>query len=275
MRRIGGKIAGIGLAFLALTVPPSQAPGQSRSSIPPRDSGNPLSELISGYEFSPIHVRALQDDDFDNPGFKWVSRGEALWMMRDGASQESCASCHDEGKDAMRGRAAHYPKFDDRAGKVVTLAQRINICRSDKMEAEPWAHGSEDLLGMTAFLRLLSRGLPMAGNIEGAAEASFERGKTIYNGRMGQLGMSCAGCHNRYYGKSYRGQLISQGHSNGFPAYQLEAQSFLSLHDRFSACYRLMKAEPHPPGADDYVALELYLAWRGAGLPLEAPAVRR
>jgi len=275
MQPLRRQIAGIGLAALALAVPLSHAPGQSRSSIPPRDSGNPLSELISGYEFSPIHVRALQDDDFDNPGFKWVSRGEALWSAPEGASQKSCASCHDEGKEAMRGRAAQYPKFDGTAGKVVNLAQRINICRSNKMEAEPWAYRSEELLGMTAFLQLLSRGLAMTGDVTGAAKSTLERGKAIYNGRMGQLGMSCAGCHDQYYGKSYGGQLISQGHSNGFPAYQLEAQSFLSLHDRFSACFGLMKAEPHAPGADDYVALELYLTWRGAGLPLEAPAVRR
>jgi sulfur-oxidizing protein SoxA len=274
MRGIGRQIAGIGLA-VALTVLPGHAPAQDRSSIPPKDSRNPLSELISGYEFSPMQVRALQDDDFDNPGFKWVSRGETLWSVPDGASQKSCASCHNDGKEAMRGRAAEYPKFDRTAGTVIDLAQRINICRSNRMEAEPWSYGSDELLGMTAFLRLLARGLVVTGDIEAAAKSTFERGRTIHNARMGQLGMSCAGCHDKNYGKSYRGRLINQGHANGFPTYQLEEQSFRSLHDRFSSCYRLMKAEPLAPGADDYVALELYLAWRGAGLPLEAPAVRR
>jgi hypothetical protein len=91
-RGIGRQIAGIGFAVLALTILPGHAPAQDRSSIPPKDSGNPLSELISGYEFSPMQVRALQDDDFDNPGFKWVSRGETLWSVPDGAARGTAHS---------------------------------------------------------------------------------------------------------------------------------------------------------------------------------------
>jgi sulfur-oxidizing protein SoxA len=35
-----------------------------------------------------------------------------------------------------------------------------------------------------------------------------------------------------------------------------------------------VRAEPREIGAGEYVALELYLAWRGNGLPIETPAVR-
>ena len=37
----------------------------------------------------------------------------------------------------------------------------------------------------------------------------------------------------------------------------------------------VVRAEPYPFGADAYVDLEVYLAWRGRGLPVETPAVRR
>ncbi len=276
MGRAKTDIIRIGLVVLfALAVPASQAAAQTRNAITPADSRNPLSELISGYEFSPINVRALQDDDFDNPAFKWVSRGEALWSKPEGTPLKSCASCHGERENAMRGRAAEYPKFSQAAGKVINLAQRINICRSDKMNAEPWAYDSQEMLGMTAFLSLQSRGLPKTIRIDGPAQSAFEKGRQIYNGRMGQLGLSCALCHDKYYGKTYGDRVISQGHSNGYPSYQLGEKSFLSLHERFTSCYRRMKAAPYPSGSDEYVALELYLAWRGAELPLEAPAVRR
>jgi sulfur-oxidizing protein SoxA len=43
----------------------------------------------------------------------------------------------------------------------------------------------------------------------------------------------------------------------------------------FAWCNTLVRAEPYPYGADVYVNLELYMAWRSRGLPVETPAVRR
>jgi sulfur-oxidizing protein SoxA len=43
----------------------------------------------------------------------------------------------------------------------------------------------------------------------------------------------------------------------------------------FRWCNSSVRAEPYPFGADAYVDLELYLAWRARGLPVETPAVRR
>ena len=43
----------------------------------------------------------------------------------------------------------------------------------------------------------------------------------------------------------------------------------------FEWCNTSVRAEPYPFGADAYVDLELYLAWRALGLPVETPAVRR
>ena len=36
-----------------------------------------------------------------------------------------------------------------------------------------------------------------------------------------------------------------------------------------------MRAGPYAYGAEEYIDLELYLAWSARGLPLETPAVRR
>ena len=35
-----------------------------------------------------------------------------------------------------------------------------------------------------------------------------------------------------------------------------------------------MRAEIYEPGSPEHIALELYLAWRARGLPVETPAVR-
>jgi sulfur-oxidizing protein SoxA len=248
---------------------------QNRPLAAPDSGGGPLRELISGYDFSPVNVRALQDDDFDNPGFAWVAKGEANWRTVEGSAGESCGTCHGLSSDAMRGKAATFPKFYQPESKVINLEQRINICRRDKMGAPPWAYESEELLGMTAFLRLQSRGLPADIRVDGPAKVAFDAGQALYSRRLGQFGISCAQCHNEHYGKTYGDRTISQGHANGFPTYRVDEKAFRSLHRQFTECFARMRAETMPPGSEDSVALEFYLSWRGAGLPLQAPAVRR
>jgi L-cysteine S-thiosulfotransferase len=266
--------AALGLAMTLLSIFEAGTVAQDRKSIQPKDRENPLNKLISGYYFSSLETRSLQDDDFDNPGFRWVQQGETLWAKTEGGAQKACSSCHGSASDAMRGKAATYPKFEGGTGRLINFEQRINKCREEKMQASAWAYGSDELLAMTAYLRMQSRGVPVNVRIDGLAKPDFNAGKQLYNSRIGQLGMSCALCHNRHYGQSLRGVLISQGHSNGFPTYQAEAKKFVSLHGRFDACFSLMRAEPFAAGSADYIALELYLAWRGNGLPIEAPAVR-
>jgi sulfur-oxidizing protein SoxA len=274
--RAAGIIAWAGAALLLAAVTASLGiMAQDRKSIPPKDKDNPLTELISGYYFTPLKLRALQDDDFDNPGFTWVTQGEKLWGQIDGAAQKSCNACHGSAPESMRGIGASYPKFQEAARAVVNLEQRVNICRQDKMKATPWPYGSDAMMAMTAYIKIQSRNLPVDVQADGPAKEAFDIGKTIYNARVGQLGMSCAHCHNDHYGDNLRAELLSQGHSNGYPAFQAKSQRFISLHERFRGCYAEMRALPYDLGAPEMVALELYLAWRGKGLPVETPAVRR
>jgi sulfur-oxidizing protein SoxA len=266
--------AGIAAFVLAgwLTVG-AQAANEGRKAIPPQSKDNPLHELISGYYYNGLALRSLQDDDFDNPGYVWATQGEKLWNQPDGAAKKSCASCHST--EAMRGKSASYPKYYEPAKRVVTLEQRINICREDKMNATQLAYESDALLSVTTYIRLQSRHLPVNVSIDGAAAQAFALGKRIYSARTGQYGMSCAQCHNERYGASLRGEIVSQGHPNGYPAYRMSAKKLTSLHDRLRECFQLMRAEPYDSGAAELSALELYLNWRANGLPVEAPAVRR
>ena len=48
-----------------------------------------------------------------------------------------------------------------------------------------------------------------------------------------------------------------------------------STHRMFGWCNDAMRAEPYALGSEEYLNLELYVAWRGRGLPIETPAVRR
>jgi sulfur-oxidizing protein SoxA len=249
--------------------------GQEHKAYLPADTDNPLRELISGYYFTNLTIRALQDDDFDNPAFRWVRKGENLWSRIEGKRRKSCAACHTKGSQVMHGKAASYPKFVSTVGRVVTLEQQINLCRKKKMLASSWPYESNELLAMTAYIRMQSRRMPIKVRIDGAASQTFMKGKKLYYARIGRYGISCAQCHNEHYKKKMYDQKISQGHPNGAPAYRVSTERLTSLHERIRECNRLIYASPYKTGAAELVALELYLNWRAKGLPLEAPAVRR
>ena len=71
-----------------------------------------------------------------------------------------------------------------------------------------------------------------------------------------------------------RADHLSQGNINGFPVYRLKWGGLGSIHRRFKGCMDQVRATPYKRGSDEFTALELYLASRGAGLSVETPAVR-
>src|SRR5262245_12708215 len=77
--------------------------------------------LKSGLEFASPEIRAMQADDFGNPGMLWVARGEALWKADAGKSGKSCAACHGDARKSMKGVAARYPRIDPDAARLVNL----------------------------------------------------------------------------------------------------------------------------------------------------------
>nr|WP_284694262.1 sulfur oxidation c-type cytochrome SoxA [Rhodoplanes serenus] len=240
----------------------------------PNVPDHPLREIISGLAFRTHETKAMQSDDFNNPGFLAVEEGAALWSKVDGAAGKSCASCHQEAVQSMKGVRASMPKWDEKQKKPVNLEQRINICRSENMKAEPWKFGSPELTAMTTYVGHQSRGTPVSVRTDGPMKPWFDRGRQLFYDRVGQLDMSCANCHEKNYGKFLRADFVSQGQTNGFPTYRLQTQRLVPLHERFQGCMFDVRADPYKPLSDEFLALELYIAWRGLGLPVETPAVR-
>ena len=248
---------------------------------PPFDAKDPAMARFqagakrSGYTFAEPETRAMQDDDFMNPAMLWAEKGETLWSTVDGEAGKSCASCHGKAEDSMKTVGAHYPKYDPSQRRVINLEQRINICRSQAMAAPEWKYESEPLLAMTTYVKMQSRGQTVAVAVDGPAAPWFEAGRRFYFERRGLNDVACNHCHIDNWGRHLRTELLSQGMSNGFPSYRLKWQKLGSLHRRLAGCNEEIRAEPYPLGSFEYVALELYLAWRAAGLQVETPSVRK
>jgi sulfur-oxidizing protein SoxA len=234
----------------------------------------PAEQRKSGYEFMGRELQAMQDDETGNPGMLWVLDGEALWNRGEGPGGKSCAGCHGDARISMRGVAARYPAFDPGLARPVDLEQRINLCRTQRQQASPLPFDGKELLALGAFVAHQSKGQPIAVAEDSETRRFIDAGKEIFERRQGQLNLSCAQCHDDNWGKRLGGAPIPQAHPTGYPLYRLEWQSLGFLRRRLRNCMIGVRAEPYGDDAPETVALELYLAWRALGLPIETPAVR-
>lgn len=234
----------------------------------------PLAERKSGYDFMTRETRAMQDDDTVNPGMLWVLDGETLWNRRTGEADKSCADCHNDAAASMKGVAARYPAFDAARGRPIDLAQRVNLCRTERQKAPALAFESKEMLALSAYVGRQSRGMPIEVRDDAQTRPFIEAGRATFMLRQGQINLSCAQCHDDHWGGKLAGVPIPQGHPTGYPLYRLEWQAMGSLQRRLRNCLSGMRAELYPAGAPELVDLELYLMWRARGMKLETPAVR-
>ena len=247
------------------SAPPTSAELQTRPQTDQRRSGS---------EFMSPSTQAMQRDDTQNPGMLWVQDGEMLWNRKVGKSDKSCASCHGAASASMRGVAARYPAFDVQRQRPLNLSQRINQCRQKNQQAEPLRAESQELLSIESYVAYQSRGMPATPPEDARLEPFRARGLQRFRQRIGQLNLSCAQCHDDNWGKRLGSSVIPQAHPTGYPVYRLEWQGLGSLQRRLRNCMTGVRAESFAYDAQELVELELYLASRAKGMPLETPGVR-
>ena len=254
-----------GAAMLALSS--SMAVEQAFSNLRPQP-------LRSGFETMSPATQALQARDSDNPAWFAVEEGARLYQQPAGLQQRSCASCHGDARGALREVVPLYPRFDETRSAPIDLSGRIEACRVRHQQAERLPPEDDRRLALQAYLGSVARGLPMTPDPDPRLQAARVRGQERFNQRIGQLGLSCADCHDRHWGQRLGGSMIPQGHPNAYPLWRLQWQSIGSLQRRIRACLVGVRAEPWSAAEPAWVELELFLQWRGAGLKVETPGVR-
>ncbi len=238
--------------------------------------GYPVDTVYSGWLFREAETRALEADSFANPGMLYVERGQDIWNTVDGTMGKSCASCHNDAAETMKDIAAHYPKWDADAKRPINIELQIDKCRTEHMGAEAYKFDAADQKALTTYIKYQSLGTPMSVDLkQGDMQSWWDKGKTEYYTRTGQLNLACASCHEASMGRHIRADHLSQGQANGFPTYRLKQADMVSLHNRLRGCIRDTRAEMPKAFSDELMALEVYVTWRGTGLSVETPAVRQ
>src|SRR4029079_16749095 len=187
-----------------------------------------------------------------NPGMLWTLDGAAQWARKAGAADTSCADCHGDAATSMKGGAARYPAFDTQESRPVDLQDRINACRVRHQQAEKLPYESPVLLGLVTFVANQSRGMAITPDADERLTPFRERGKALFETRMGQLNFSCAQCHDDRWGERLGSSPIPQAHPTGYALSRLARQALGSLQRRLRNCLFGVRAEPFPYGAQEY-----------------------
>ncbi|MBU3737670.1 MAG: sulfur oxidation c-type cytochrome SoxA [Rhodoferax sp.] len=227
----------------------------------------------SGFDSMSPPVQAMQLDDRRNPAMLWLAEGRSLWTRIPDTGAPSCAQCHGP-VDVLRGVATRFPRYDARLGQAINLGQRIALCRDRHQKLPAWAPQHPDAIALEVLVAHASRGLPLQPDPDPRLDETSRLGERLFRQRFGQLNLSCAQCHDQRAGSLLGGTVIPQGHATGYPIYRLEWQGMGTLQRRLRSCLSGVRAEPFAYGSRELVALELHLARRAAGMPLETPAVR-
>ena len=232
-------------------------------------------ELVkSGYEYLTPEMQAMQDDDFGNPGMIVVDQGAALFIQPDGEGK-SCGSCHGEdGSKLDTKQLARYPVYNEQLKQPLTLRQRIILCRNTRLNVPALEYADQEALQLEAFVRHLAHGETVDVDVSGPLAPYYRAGETLFRSRYGQVDIACHQCHDYHAGKNFRGQVLTQGQTNGLPAYRFTEGQVAGTHERFTQCLSKLRAEPYAPGSDEYVNLEVYMNARSNGLKIETPAIR-
>lgn len=117
--------------------------------------------------------------------------------------QLSCTSCHLNAGTVAAGSpfvgvASFFPSYGARAGRVITLEERINGCFKRSMNGKPLPKDSADMRAMVAYYNWMKRGYKEkdkvpgrgVGKIDMTLKPNVENGRHIY-------GEQCVLCHGK------------------------------------------------------------------------------
>jgi len=113
----------------------------------------------------------------------------------------SCTNCHvgagrNDDAAPLTGSHARFPKYMDRAGAVVALADRVNYCFTRSLAGTKLPADSREMADILAYIAFISRGVPVGVKTHGAdGLLSMPRlvGDAARGGEVFRT--TCAACH--------------------------------------------------------------------------------
>lgn len=213
-----------------------------------------------------------------NPAEINIESGKEDFNKVEGSEGKSCASCHGEEGEKLKGIAASYPKYIKNADKVLSLQTMINYCRTKAMKAEEIKLTSERMASFVVFIKTLSNGEKVNVQLNHEKEKKAAAlGKLVWSTRRGKRNLSCKACHDTLAGKVLRMQnLTTVFHAPAhWPGYRTKKGKLYTIESRFQQCMKNATMKKLPAGSEEMIALETYLTHKANGTEIKTPAMLR
>ena len=269
-------MAGLGIALGAATA--HATPDADRQELIKYFTNKYPNIKIEDYVFGALAFdpdsKSQYDAIMEFPPFDSViEQGRKMWEtpFKNG---KTYADCMPNGGKQIAG---NYPMFDEAKGKVVTLHDVVNACRTANGE-EPYKVNDMKTMGtLDSYMRSLSDGMIMNIKVEGPkATEAYEDGKKTFFSRKGQLNFACSSCHVQNAGVRLRSELISPvvGHAGHWPVFR-GGDNLFTLQRRYEGCFKSVRAVSPPQGSETLNNLEYFHSAMSNGLPMKANVFRK
>lgn len=191
----------VGVAWLLVSC--SSPVEQPRATVEPAAAPVPPAAAPASAAFEPPPIDSIPAGPLGDA----TRRGRELFLKTSELLPEyatgnlSCGNCHlGEGRTlgaaALVGVVGRFPKYMERTGAVITLADRVNYCFTRSLAGNRLPTESKEMTEILAYLAFLSDGAPPHGKVPGVDIPVLKgftgdpaRGEKLYTDK------GCVACH--------------------------------------------------------------------------------
>lgn len=178
------------------TVPAGVVPASAPAAPGTQPSWRPKGLVFSppAPDDAPAHLR----DDVKR-GYDIIARTRSVLPAHSG-NKLDCINCHFNGGMIRKslvlvGVAAVYPRYDEKAGRVVDLADRTNACFQRALNGKPLPPDGRDMRALLAYYQWISKGVPIYADVPwlglpplpAVGKGDVAKGKQVFH--------QCQPCH--------------------------------------------------------------------------------
>ena len=178
---------------------------------------------------------------------------------------------------------AGFPRLIKPAGKVVTLAQSLQMGMADRNQTVPKLE-SDEIVKMSGYVKSLANG--QKTNIDIKANKQIQEmhalGQSVFEEPRGGRGLSCNSCHSAdIVGSRLRMQPLPDlgaketAAAGTWPAYRMTQSQMVTLDKRMQQCMKNALLAEIPLGSKKIVALEVYVTNKTKGNAIQIPGLKR
>lgn len=221
----------------------------------------------------------------NNPAELDAAYGESIFESSVGG-ESGLAKSLGVSEDKLYQYIASFPRYSQKAGKVIGLDQAIQIAMVENGQ-KPYKLSSKEMVSLYLYVKSLANGqkLTMDKDANKEMKEAYALGEKMWWAKRGARGLSCADCHELSpkgaAGMILRTQLLpivsdeSANSAGTWPAYRMEMSGLVTLQGRFKQCMNNSLQAKIPEGSAEMVALEVYVTNMNKGMTVELPGLKR